>query len=175
MHAATLVLIVLMVGIASQWLAWRLRLPAIVVLIVSGLALGPGTGVIDFAVDPGTLAELIGLGVAVILFEGGMVLRWGELRRVRHGIQRLTVAGPVIAWLLGTLAAVYVAGLPWPVAWVMGAILVVTGPTVILPLMRQARLNKVSSSLLKWEGIVNDPVGVLLAVVAFQYFLGAEA
>ncbi len=63
----------------------------------------------------------------------------------------------------------YVAGLSWPVAVVLGAILVVTGPTVILPLLRQARLNKESASLLKWEGIVNDPVGVLLAVLTFQY------
>ena len=72
--------------------------------------------------------------------------------------------------MLGGLAAHYVAGLSWPVSWVLGAILVVTGPTVILPLLRQARLNKDSAALLKWEGIVNDPVGVLLAVLTFQYF-----
>ncbi|MCB1973305.1 MAG: cation:proton antiporter, partial [Burkholderiaceae bacterium] len=110
------------------------------------------------------LTELIGLGVAIILFEGGMDLRASEFRRVGHGIGRLTVLGPPLAWLLGGLAAHYIAGLSWPVAWVLGAILVVTGPTVILPLLRQARLNKDSAALLKWEGIVNDPVGVLLAV-----------
>ena len=84
-------------------------------------------------------------------------------------IGRLTIVGPPVAWVLGSLAGHYIGGLSWPVAIVLGAILVVTGPTVILPLLRQARLNKESASLLKWEGIVNDPVGVLLAVLTFQY------
>ncbi len=170
MHLATLLLIILAAGLASQWLAWRIRLPAIVILIASGLVLGPVTGVIDFAMAPEELTELIGLGVAIILFEGGMDLKLGEFRRVGHGVARLTTIGPLLAWLLGALAGHFVAGLTWPVAIVLGAILVVTGPTVILPLLRQARLNKESASLLKWEGIVNDPVGVLLAVLAFQYF-----
>ena len=115
------------------------------------------------------MTELIGLGVAIILFEGGMDLKLAEFKRVGHGIGRLTCVAPPIAWLLGTLAAHYLAGLSWPVSAVLGAILVVTGPTVILPLLRQARLNKESASLLKWEGIVNDPIGVLLAVLTFQY------
>lgn len=170
MHIATILMIVLAAGLASQWLAWQVRLPAIVVLIASGLVLGPVTGLIDIAMAPGELTELIGLGVAIILFEGGMDLKLGEFRRAGHGITRLTTIGPLLAWLFGTLAAHFVAGLTWPVAIVLGAILVVTGPTVIVPLLRQARLNKESASLLKWEGIVNDPVGVLLAVLAFQYF-----
>src|SRR5699024_12635120 len=83
---------------------------------------------------------------------------------------RMAALVPLSAWVLGTLAAFYIAGLSWAVAVVMGAILVVTGPTVIQPLLRQARLNKESASLLKWESIVNDPIGVLLAVLALQYF-----
>ena len=169
MHAATLTLIILAAGLASQWVAWRIRLPAIVILIATGLVLGPVTGIIALALPQDELTELIGLGVAIILFEGGMDLRLSELRRVGHGIGRLTILGPPLAWLLGSLAAHAIAGLSWPVAWVLGAILVVTGPTVILPLLRQARLDKESASLLKWEGIVNDPVGVLLAVLTFQY------
>lgn len=170
MHGATLLLIILTVGLASQWLGWRIRLPTIVVLIAAGLILGPISGIIEIGMPQADLAELIGLGVAIILFEGGMNLKLGELHRVGSGIGRLTIVGPPLAWLFGSLAAHYVAGLSWPVAWVLGAILVVTGPTVILPLVRQARLNKSSASLLKWEGIVNDPVGVLLAVLTFQYF-----
>lgn len=170
MHTATLMLIMLSAGLASQWLAWRLRLPAIVVLITSGLLLGPVSGIIELGLSQTELTELIGLGVAIILFEGGMDLKLGEIRRVGHGVGRLTIIGPPLAWIFGTLAAHYIAGLSWPVAWVLGAILVVTGPTVILPLLRQARLNKESAALLKWEGIVNDPVGVLLAVLTFQYF-----
>jgi len=170
MHAATLTLVILSAGLASQWLAWRLRLPAIVVLITAGLLLGPVSGIIELGLSQTELTELIGLGVAIILFEGGMDLKLGEVRRVGHGVGRLTILGPPLAWTLGALAAHYVAGLSWPVAWVLGAILVVTGPTVILPLLRQARLNNESAALLKWEGIVNDPVGVLLAVLTFQYF-----
>ncbi len=169
MQGASLLLLVLAAGLASQWLAWRIRLPAIVVLIAIGLLLGPVTGVIDIDMASGELGELIGLGVAIILFEGGMDLKLGEFRRVGHGVGRLTLVAPPIAWLLGSVAAHYLAGLSWPVAMVLGAILVVTGPTVILPLLRQARLNKQSASLLKWEGIVNDPTGVLLAVLTFQY------
>lgn len=170
MHAATLILLILSAGLASQLLASRLRLPAIVVLITSGLLLGPVTGIINLGLSDVELTELIGLGVAIILFEGGMDLKLGEFKRVGHGVGRLTIIGPPLAWVFGTLAAHYVAGLSWPVAWVLGAILVVTGPTVIIPLLRQARLNKESASLLKWEGIVNDPIGVLLAVLTFQYF-----
>ena len=170
MHAATLTLLILGAGLASQWLAWRLRMPAIVVLIGVGLLLGPVLGIVEFALPREQLTELIGLGVAIILFEGGMDLKLGEFRRVGHGIGRLTLVGPPIAMALGTIAAHYVAGVSWPVAWVLGAILVVTGPTVIAPILRQARLDNQSASLLKWEGIVNDPIGVLLAVLAFQYF-----
>lgn len=170
MHTATLVLLILAAGLGSQWVAWRLGLPAIVILIASGLVLGPITSVIELGLSQENLAELIGLGVAIILFEGGMNLKLGEFRRVGHGISRLTLIGPPLAMILGAVAAHYVAGLSWPVAIVLGAILVVTGPTVITPLLRQARLNKQSASLLKWEGIVNDPTGALLAVLAFQYF-----
>jgi CPA1 family monovalent cation:H+ antiporter len=147
-----------------------LRIPAIVVLIAAGLVLGPITGLISFDVEQKAMAELIGLGVAIILFEGGMALKLGEARRVGHGIFRLTVLAPPLAMGLGALAAHYVGGLSWPVAIVLGAILVVTGPTVITPLLQQAGLNKRTASLLKWEGIVNDPSGVLLAVLSFQFF-----
>lgn len=169
LHTAQLLLIVLVAGLASQWLASRLRLPAIVVLIAVGLVLGPATGVTVLQLPQAELGELIGLGVAIILFEGGMDLKLAEFKRVGHGIGRLTLVGPPLAWLFGTLAAHYIVGLDWPTASVLGAILVVTGPTVILPLIRQARLNKESASLLKWEGIVNDPIGVLIAVLTFQY------
>ncbi len=170
MNTATLLLTILFAGLASQWLAWRFQLPAIVVLIAVGLTLGPVSGLIQPGMSPHDLSEMIGLGVAIILFEGGMDLKLEEFRRAGPGIRRLTLLGPPLAWLFGSLAAHYVAGLSWPVAGVLGAILVVTGPTVILPLLRQVRLNKESASLLKWEGIVNDPIGVLLAVLTFQYF-----
>lgn len=169
MHAAPLFLLVVAAGIASQWVSWRVGIPAIVVLITTGLVLGPVTGLVEIGLARDEITELIGLGVSIILFEGGMNLKLAELRVAGQGIRRLTVFGPPLAWGFGTLAAHYVAGLSWPVSVVLGAILTVTGPTVIGPLLRQARLDKEASSLLKWEGIVNDPVGVLLAVLTFQY------
>ena len=123
MHAATLLLIVLAAGLASQWLAWRIALPGIVVLIAAGLVLGPGTGIIELTMPQPELTELIGLGVALILFEGGMDLKLGEFRRVGHGIGRLTVVGPPVAWLAGSLAGAAWGGLVAPlVATVIGAV-----------------------------------------------------
>lgn len=170
---AQVTLLILVVGLASQWLAWRIKLPAIVILIASGLILGPLTGVLQPSASPRQLNDMIGLGVAIILFQGGMELRLGELRRTGAGVLRLVLIGPPLAWLLGAAAAHYLGGLDWPVAVIMAAILVVTGPTVVLPLLRQARLNKDTASLLKWEAIANDPIGVLLAVMSFEYFLHA--
>jgi CPA1 family monovalent cation:H+ antiporter len=150
-------------------------LPAIVILIGMGLLLGPITGVITPSHSPEALNAMIGLGVAIILFEGGMDLKLGELRHSGSRVGRMVFIGAPLAWGLGAVAAHYVAGLSWPVAIVLAAILVVTGPTVILPLLRQARLNKETAWLFKWEGIVNDPLGVLLAVISFQYFTSSRA
>jgi CPA1 family monovalent cation:H+ antiporter len=172
-HPAGLILLILAAGLASQWLAWRLRLPGIVVLIAAGLVLGPVSGILSFESDSEHLTELIGLGVAIILFEGGMDLKLGELKKSGRGVGRLVLLGVPITWLLTALAAHFIVGLSWPVAVVLGAILVVTGPTVILPILRYARLEQRSTALLKWEGIVNDPIGVLLAVLSFQYFTSA--
>ena len=170
MHTATIVLIVLAAGLASQWLASLLKMPAIVILILGGLVLGPFTGVLEMQATPEQLTELIGLGVAIILFEGGLDLKLKELKKAGPGIGRLVFVVPPLTWIMTATAAHYVVGMSWAVASVFGAILVVTGPTVIQPILRYARLNDESSSLLKWEGIVNDPVGVLLAVLTFQFF-----
>ncbi|GIG55036.1 cation:proton antiporter [Demequina activiva] len=175
MTLATTLVVILGAGLAAQLIAARARIPAIVVLIATGLVLGPLTGIVSVPANSEEISALIGLGVAVVLFEGAMDLRLSEVRGMRIGIRRLTVAGPPVAMTLGALAAHYVGGLEWPVAWVLGALLVVTGPTVIIPLLRQARLNKESASLLKWEGIINDPIGVLLALMTLQYFLIADA
>ncbi|MDT8439091.1 MAG: sodium:proton antiporter [Wenzhouxiangellaceae bacterium] len=170
MQAATTVLLILAAGLASQWLAWMLKLPGIVILIATGLVLGPITGVLELTTSSEQLTALIGLGVAIILFEGGMDLKLGELKKAGRGVGRLVLLGVPITWALTAAAAHWIVGLSWPVALVLGAILVVTGPTVIAPLLRYARLNDQSAALLKWEGIVNDPIGVLLAVLTFQYF-----
>jgi NhaP-type Na+/H+ or K+/H+ antiporter len=112
----------------------------------------------------------VGIAVAVILFEGGLNLRLHELEHAGRTIRRLVSVGVLLSWAFGTLAAHAIAGLTWPVSLVLGAILVVTGPTVVIPMLRQARLSRRAASLLKWEAIVNDPVGALLAVLVFEFF-----
>jgi NhaP-type Na+/H+ or K+/H+ antiporter len=172
------IVLVTMLGIGAQWLAWRFRLPAILLLSLFGLVAGPWLGWISPGAQLGTMLDpLVGLLVSVILFEGGMNLRFHELREAGPGVIRLGSAGVAITWLLGSAAARYVAELSWPVAVLFGAIIVVTGPTVIMPMLRQARLKQRPASLLKWEGIINDPTGALLAVLVFEYFsyLGSGA
>ena len=165
---------VIALGVASQWVAWRFRVPAIVLLSVAGLLAGPVFGVINPQELLGRgLQPVISLCVAIILFEGGMALRLHELREAGDVVRRLTSVGVALAWVFGTLAAHLIGGLSWPVSLVLGAICVVTGPTVVIPLLRAASLNKKTASYLKWEGILNDPTGVLLAVLTFQYFVYA--
>ncbi|WP_159448787.1 sodium:proton antiporter [Demequina sp. NBRC 110053] len=175
MTVATSLVVILAAGLAAQVLAAKLRIPAIVVLIAVGLVLGPFTGIVDVPSESEDVSAIIGLGVAVVLFEGAMDLRLREIERVGKGIRRLTLLGPPIAMILGASAAHWVGGFEWPVAWVLGALLVVTGPTVIIPLLRQARLGKESAALLKWEGIINDPIGVLLAYLTLVYVMIQDA
>lgn len=175
-HLTGFIVLVTMLGIGAQWLAWRFRLPAILLLSLFGLVAGPWLGWISPGAQLGTMLDpLVGLLVSVILFEGGMNLRFHELREAGPGVIRLGTAGVAITWFLGSVAARFVAQLSWPVAVLFGAIIVVTGPTVIMPMLRQARLKQRPASLLKWEGIINDPTGALLAVLVFEYFSYLES
>lgn len=165
---------VVALGVASQWMAWRLQVPAIVLLALAGLIAGPITGLVDPAEDFGELFRpVISLCVAIILFEGGLTLSLSDLKQAKTGVRRLVYLGAPLAWGFCTASAHFIGGLSLPVSLVFGAIMVVTGPTVILPLLRQARLNRRTASYLKWEGIVNDPLGALLAVLVFQFFIYA--
>lgn len=157
------------IGVGAQWIAWRLRMPAIVLMLLAGFIVGPVTGIINPAEDIGQLLEpMIALAVAIILFEGGLTLDFKGLRDAQKGVLRLVVVGAPVGWLLSTLAVHYGAGLSWEVSAVFGGILIVTGPTVIAPLLRQARLKHRPAALLQWEAIVNDPFGALAAVLAYE-------
>jgi NhaP-type Na+/H+ or K+/H+ antiporter len=177
MHHLTEILALLAVlGIGAQWLGWRFQIPAIVLLSLCGLIIGPLLGVLRPSEALGDAYQpLIKLAVAAILFEGGLSLRLSELKQAAAGVNRLITVAVVLVLALSAWAAHFIAGLAWPVALIFGAITVVTGPTVILPLLRQARLKRRPASYLKWEGIVNDPVGAVLVVVIFDYFVGADA
>ncbi len=168
------VTLVLALALGARWMAWRLGLPAIALLAVAGILAGPVLGLLRPSADLGPLLNpLVGLAVAVILFEGGFSLRFSDLRRTGGAALRLIVLGLPLGWLLGAAAAHYAAGLSWPVALVLGAILVVTGPTVVVPMLRQARLRPRPREFLKWEGIINDPLGALLAVLVFELLIYA--
>ncbi len=164
--------LVVSLGVAAQWIAWRMRLPAIVLFLLAGVAVGPVLGFVRPSVDFGDVYRpVVSLCVAVILFEGGLTLRLHEFKEAASGVKRLVSIGAIFAFGLGSLAAKGIGDLDWPVALVFGAIMVVTGPTVIIPLLRQARLNRRTASYLKWEGIINDPIGALAAVLIFQFFV----
>ncbi len=163
-------------GAGAQWLAWRTRMPAIVLLLAAGFIAGPVTGLLEPASDFGHLLRpLVALAVALILFEGGLSLDFAEIRETSLAVRRMVTLGAAIAFALGALAARHAAGLSWPTALVLGAILVVTGPTVVIPLLRNARLEPRAASLLRWDAILSDPVGALLAVLVFEAVLVANA
>jgi NhaP-type Na+/H+ or K+/H+ antiporter len=163
------VLVILVGGVSAQWLAWRFRLPAIVLLLALGLLAGPVFEIIHPSrAMGGTLEPLVGLAVAIVVFEGGLALNLKELKAAGEGVIRLTVVALPISFVLGTIAAHVCAGLSWRAATLYGAITVVTGPTVILPLLRHTRLDRRAAAFLKWEAIVNDPIGALLAAVVLD-------
>jgi NhaP-type Na+/H+ or K+/H+ antiporter len=175
-HQALVIAVVGILGIGAQWLAWRTGWPAIVLMLAAGFIAGPGLGLIDPHATFGALLEpMVAIGVALILFEGGLSLDFRELNKYGEGVWRLVLLGAPIAWVLGSLAAYYVAGLVWPVAILFAGILIVTGPTVVIPLLRQSSVQRRPAAILRWEAIVNDPVGALCAVIAYEYFrLSAE-
>ncbi len=163
-------MLILFLGVSSQWIAWRFRLPAIVVMSIVGLLVGPIFGWMNPEEDLSVLySPLISIAVGIILFEGSLSLDFREIRGIGKPIYRIVTVGAFLAWIFGSLAAHYVAGLPLAVSFVIGAILIVTGPTVILPLLRQAKLKPRPAAILKWEGIIVDPFGALLAVFAFEF------
>lgn len=164
------------IGVGSQWLAWRLRMPAIVLMLGAGVLVGPVFGLIDPERDIGALTgPMISIAVAIILFEGGLTLNFHTLRDAALGVKRLVVIGAPLGWLLSTLALRYGAGLSWESSAVFGGIMIVTGPTVIAPLLRQARLAHRPAALLQWEAIINDPIGALAAVLAYEAVLVLNA
>ena len=156
-------------GVTAQWLSWRFGVPAIALLLISGLLLGPVTGLIAPRQDFGPIVQpLVSAAVSLILFEGGLSLNFAELRETSTAVRRaIFIGGPLMA-VAGAFSAHFLAGLTWPTSMVLAAILVVTGPTVIAPLLKGARLDKRVASILRWESIVNDPIGALLAVVTFE-------
>ena len=163
--------LVLLLGIGAQWIAWRLKLPSILLLLGTGFLAGQFYDQSEI-VDQQTLFVLVSLAVGIILLEGGLTLRFSELKEAGTAVLRLVGLGSLVTWVLSSLAAYYVGGFSWQVGILISAILVVTGPTVIGPLLQTVKPKRSVNSILKWEGIVIDPAGAILAVLVFGVFFG---
>ncbi|HEB12336.1 MAG TPA: hypothetical protein ENI11_01505 [Actinobacteria bacterium] len=167
--------LVIVAGIGAQWLAWRLRIPSILILLIIGFLLGPGLNLIDVdALFGAMLFPVVSLSVAIILFEGGLSLNVRELSKVGHTVIGLVSVGALITWGVGSVAAYYLLDLGLGLSVLLGAIVVLTGPTVTGPLLRHIRPEKKLNTILKWEGIVIDPLGAMFAVLVFEALLAGE-
>lgn len=163
------------VSLICQWVAWRLRQPAILFLLVAGILVGPVSGLLNpDALLGDMLFPIVSLAVAVILFEGSLTLKFSEIRGHGKMVSNLIIYGTVVTCLVGTLAAYFVLDMQLSLAMLFGAIVVVSGPTVIMPLLRAVRPSGRISNILKWEGIVIDPVGALLAVLVFEFIIASN-
>ncbi|HAV67306.1 MAG TPA: sodium:proton antiporter, partial [Alcanivorax sp.] len=161
--------LITVVAFVCQWASWRIKLPAILPLLLSGLLLGSVAGLIQPKQLFGDLLlPGVSLAVSIILFEGALTLRFSEIRGLEKTVRRLVTWGALITWGVVTLSAWGLLNLPLELALLFGALVVVTGPTVIVPLLRSVRPKASVARLLRWEGIVIDPLGAILAVLAYE-------
>ncbi len=180
---------IIILGIIAQWFAWRLKLPAILPLILIGLMVGPIATL--FTADGGKLIEpiwngekglfpgeglyyFVSLAISIILFEGGLTLKQSEIRNVGPVITKLITLGSLVTFFGAGIAAHYIFGLSWQISFLFSALIIVTGPTVITPILRNIPLKKDLSIVLKWEGILIDPIGALAAVLVFEFISVGE-
>lgn len=164
---------IVVLGVGAQWLGWRLRLPSILLLLLFGFLAGPVTGLVDPDRLLGDiLFPAVSMAVAIILFEGGLSLRIDELPEIGGVLARLISIGALVTWVIGAVAARFIVQLDWGLSILLGAILIVTGPTVIGPLLRQIQPRGQAGILLKWEGILIDPIGAILGVLVFEAIVG---
>ncbi|MAM30771.1 MAG: cell shape-determining protein [Flavobacteriaceae bacterium] len=175
---------IIVLGILAQWVAWKFKIPAILPLILIGLFVGP---ISTFISEDGTqwiqpiwntekgffpgesLFYFVSLAIGIILFEGGLTLKLGEVKKVGGVIGKLISLGSIITFFGGGVAAHYIFGLNWEISFLFAALIIVTGPTVITPILRNIPLKKDVSAVLKWEGILIDPIGALVAVLVFGF------
>ncbi|KAB2113277.1 cation:proton antiporter [Vibrio alginolyticus] len=164
------------IGLGCQWLAWRLRLPAILFLLLAGLVVGPFMQWLNPDEILGNLLfPLVSLAVAVILFEGSLTLNFKEIRGVSGSVWSIVSIGAIISWAATSIATHYFLGFTWELAMLFGSLTVVTGPTVIVPLLRTVRPNSTLANILRWEGILIDPLGALFVVMVYEFIVSHSA
>ncbi|MCZ4318259.1 sodium:proton antiporter [Aequorivita viscosa] len=175
---------IIILGILAQWVAWKFKIPAILPLILIGLLVGPLS---TFLSEDGTqwlqpiwngekglfpgenLFYFVSLAVGIILFEGGLTLKREEISKVGSAIGKLISIGAAITFIGAGVAAHYVFGLNWRISFLFSALIIVTGPTVITPILRNIPLKKDVAAVLRWEGILIDPIGALVAVLVYEF------
>ena len=180
---------IIILGIIAQWVAWRLKLPAILPLILIGLLVGPistlytenGEKLIqpiwngEVGLFPGDgLYYFVSLAISIILFEGGLTLKRSEISNVGPVITKLITVGTLVTFFGAGIAARFIFDLSWQISFLFSALIIVTGPTVITPILRNIPLKKDVSAILKWEGILIDPIGALAAVLVFEFISVGE-
>lgn len=166
---------VLVLGIFGQWLAWRIRIPAILPLLILGFITGPITAIVNPDMLLGDLLfPVVSLFVGIILFEGGLNLKFSEIKGVGRLVWRLNSVGAIVNWGAIAALAYFFLGFDVGLSLLLGAILMVTGPTVIGPLLRQVKLHARVSSVLKWEGIIIDPIGAIATLLVFEVVFGGR-
>ncbi|MBV1924504.1 MAG: sodium:proton antiporter, partial [Flavobacteriaceae bacterium] len=176
---------IIILGILAQWFAWKFKIPAILPLLLIGLLVGPIAA--EFLSEDGTkwiqpiwdgneglfagesLFYFVSLAISIILFEGGLTLRMSEIKNVGSVITRLITLGSIITFAGAGIAVHFIFNLSWEISFLFSALIIVTGPTVITPILRNIPLKKDVSAVLKWEGILIDPIGALVAVLVFEF------
>ena len=171
-------------GILAQWVAWKLKIPAILPLILIGLFVGPVSTLLsddgtkwlepiyngEEGIFPGeSLFYFVSLAIAVVLFEGGLTLRKREVSTIGSVIVKLITIAVLVTFIGAGFAAHWIFGLSWQISFLFAALIIVTGPTVIAPILRNIPLKKDVSSILRWEGILIDPIGALVAVLVYEF------
>ena len=179
---------IILLGILAQWLAWLARVPAILPLVLIGLFVGPistfwtedGTKFIEPMYRDGSseglfpsqyLFHFVSLAIGIILFEGGLTLKRREIKTIGPSVAKLISLGALVTLVGGAIAAYFVMGLNWSVSLQFSALIIVTGPTVIAPILRNVPLNRPVANVLKWEGILIDPIGATVAVLVFEFIM----
>jgi len=176
---------IIILGILAQWVAWKFKIPAILPLILIGLLVGPIAA--EFLSEDGTkwiepiwnqkeglfpgesLFYFVSLAIGVILFEGGLTLKFSEIKNVGPVISKLITIGSIVTFFGAAIAAHFIFELSWKICFLFSALIIVTGPTVITPILRNIPLKKDVSAVLKWEGILIDPIGALVAVLVYEF------
>lgn len=176
---------IIILGILAQWVAWKFKIPAILPLILIGLLVGPiastyinedGSKWIEpvwngtKGLFPGDgLFYFVSLAISIILFEGGLTLKRSEINNVGPVITKLITLGSVVTFFSSGVLAYFLFNLSWDISFLFAGLIIVTGPTVITPILRNIPLKKDVSTVLKWEGILIDPIGALVAVLVFEF------